>query len=91
MGMDYKELFAGDARHRDVVKEILESPFIERQALEEKLAIPSEELDGLLATLVEKMVVLELASQADSNIEARVPKTVFMINPEEETGVREHV
>jgi len=89
--MDYKELFAGDARHRDVVKEILESPFIERQALGEKLAIPSEELDGLLATLVEKMVVLELASQADSNIEARVPKTVFMINPEEEAGVREHV
>jgi len=89
--MDYKELFAGDARHRDVVKEILESPFIERQALGEKVAIPSEELDGLLATLVEKMVVLELASQANSNIEARVPKTVFMINPEEEAGVREHV
>jgi len=89
--MDYKELFAGDARHRDVVKEILESPFIERQALGEKVAIPSEELDDLLETLVGKMVVLELASQADSNIEARVPKTVFMINPEEEAGVREHV
>lgn len=89
--MDYKELFTGDARHRDVVKAILESPFIERQALGEKLAVPSEELDGLLATLVEKMVVLELASQADSSIEARVPKTVFMINPEEEAGVREHV
>ena len=89
--MDYKELFADDVRHRDVVKEILESPFIERQALGEKVTIPSEELDGLLATLVEKMVVLELASQADSSIEARVPKTVFMINPEEEAGVREHV
>ena len=89
--MDYKELFAGGARHRDVVKEILESPFIERQALGERLDVPSEELDGLLATLVEKMVVLELASQADSSIEARVPKTVFMINPEEEAGVREHV
>ena len=89
--MDYKELFAGDARYRDVLKTVLESPFIERQALGEKLAIPGDELDGLLATLVEKMVVLELASQADSSIEARVPKTVYMINPEEEAGVREHV
>ena len=89
--MDYKELFAGDARHRNVLKAILESPFIERQALGERLDIPSEELDGLLATLVDKMVVLELASQANSSIEARVPKTVYMINPEEEAGVREHV
>lgn len=89
--MDYKELFAGDARHREILKAILESPFIERQALGEKLEVPSEELDGLLATLVEKMIVLELASHADSSIEARLPKTVFMINPEEEAGVREHV
>jgi len=89
--MDYKELFAGDARHGNVLRAILESPFIERQTLGERLDVPSEELDGLLATLVEKMVVLELASQADSSIEARVPKTVFMINPEEEAGVREHV
>jgi len=89
--MDYKELFAGDARHRSILKAILESPFIERQALGERLDVPSEELDALLSTLVEKVVVLELASQADSSIEARVPKTVFMINPEEEAGVREHV
>lgn len=89
--MDYKELFAGDARYRDVLKAILQSPFVERQALGEKLAVPSEELDSLLATLVEKMVVLELASQADSSIESRVPKTVYMINPEEEVGVREYV
>ncbi len=89
--MDCKELFADDARHHDVLKAILESPFIERQALGEKLDVPSEELDGLLATLVEKMLVLELASHADSSIEARLPKTVFMINPEEEAGVREHV
>ena len=91
MGVDYKELFAGDARHREILKAILESPFIERQALGEKLEVPSEELDGRLATLVEKMIVLELASHADSSIEARLPKTVFMINPEEEAGVREHV
>ena len=89
--MDCKELFADDARHHDVLKAILESPFIERQALGEKLDVPSEELDGLLAALVEKMLVLELASHADSSIEARLPKTVFMINPEEEAGVREHV
>jgi len=89
--VDYEGLFAGDARHREVLKAILESPFIERQALGEKLAVPSDELDPLLAALVEKMLVLELASQADSSIEARVPKTVYMINPEEEAGVREHV
>jgi len=91
MGVEYKELFESDARHRDVLKAILESPFVERQALGEKLDVLSEELDSLLATLVEKMIVLELASHADSSIEARLPKTVFMINPEEEAGVREHV
>ena len=89
--MDYEELFESDACHRDVLKAILESPFTERQALAEKLAVPSEQLDRLLATLVEKMIVLELASQADSSIEARVPKTVYMINPEVEAGVRDHV
>jgi len=89
--VDYKELFAIDARHRDILKGILETPFIERGALGEVIPIPSDELDGLLSTLVEKMVVLELASQADSSIEARVPKTVYMINPEEEAGVREHM
>lgn len=89
--MDYKELFERDARVRDVVKAILGSPFIERGALGDALPIPSDELDALLTTLVEKMVVLELASQADSSIEARVPKTVYMINPEEEAGIREHV
>jgi len=91
MGVDYKELFESDARHRDVLRAILESPFIERQALGAKLVVPSEELDGLVAILVKKMVVLELASQADSSIEARVPKTVYMINPEEEADVREHL
>lgn len=91
MGVDYKELFERDARVRDVVKAILESPFIGRGALGDALPIPSDELDALLTTLVEKMVVLELASQADSSIEARVPKTVYMINPEEEAGIREHV
>ncbi len=89
--MDCKELFADDARHHEVLKVILESPFIERQVLGEKLDVPSEELDGLLAALVEKALVLELASHADSSIEARLPKTVFMINPEEEAGVREHM
>ena len=89
--MDYKELFESDARHRDVLKAILESPFIERQALGAKLVVPSGELDDLVAILVKKMLVLELASQADSSIEARVPKTVYMINPEEEANVREQV
>jgi len=89
--VDLKELFAADPRHKDVLKAILETPFIERQALGEAIGISSDDLDGLIATLVEKMVVLELASQADSSIEARVPKTVYMINPEEEAGVREHL
>jgi len=89
--VDYKGLFENDPRARDALKAILESPFIERGDLAERLAVPTNALDALLKTLVEKMVVLELASQADSSIEARVPKTVYMINPEEEAGVREHV
>jgi len=89
--MDYQELLTSEPRMRDVLKAILATPFIERGALGDAVPISSEELDGLLAALVEKMIVLELASQADSSIEARVPKTVYMINPEEEAGVRDHV
>ena len=87
--METKELLTSENRYRDILKAILETPFIERGALGETLPQLGDELDGLLATLVEKMVVLELASQADSSIEARVPKTVYMVNPEEEAGVRE--
>ena len=89
--MGTTELFASEPQAKDVLKAILDTPFIERQALEDAVAVPSDALDRLLSTLVEKMLVLELASQADSSIEARVPKTVYMINPEEEAGIREHV
>ena len=91
MGVDLRTLFDSDARYLAVAKAILETPFIEHQVLAEMVSVSSEDLTGLIATLVERMVVLELASQADSSIEARVPKTVYMINPEEEAGVREHV
>ena len=81
-------LLNADPRYRDILKAIIDEPYIEHQALAEKLRIPSQELEQLLASLIDKMVVLELASQADSSIESRVPKKVYMLNPEREEEIR---
>jgi len=85
---DVKALIESTPLYRALVRAVVEKPYIERQELAEKLNVPENELEQALATLAEKMVVLELASQADSSVESRVPKRVYLINPEIEAEVR---
>ncbi|MGC9530218.1 MAG: hypothetical protein ACP5G2_06420 [Candidatus Bipolaricaulaceae bacterium] len=82
MDLDLKGLISADPRRRRVLSVVAASPYLERQALQQKVGIPADELDEVLATLTEKMVLLELASQADSSVESRVPKKVYLINPD---------
>jgi hypothetical protein len=86
--MDAKSLIASDARYREILAAVLETPYIERSALEERLGYPTDDFERLLGILAKEMLVLELASQADSSIESRVPKTVYLVNPEQETVIR---
>ncbi len=86
--MKLKALINSDPRYREILAAIVASPYIERTTLEERLGYPQEKADRLLSVLVERMLILELASQADSSIESRVPKTVYLVNPEEERAIR---
>jgi len=89
--MDLKAIIESDARYRNVLQAIIDIPYIERSTLEEKLDLPRADLESLLTVLSEKMLILELAGQADSSVESRVLKTVYLVNPEEEKGIREQL
>jgi len=85
---EVKRLMESDPNYRRLLKVILESPYIERQDLAQKVSVSPSDLERMLETLQEKMIVLELAGQADSSIESRVPKKIYLINPEIESGLR---
>jgi len=89
--MDLKTLINTDPRYKDVLRAIIDSPYIERSALEEKLDLSQADLESLLDTLSGEMIILELAGQADSSLESRVPKKVYLLNPEEEKSIRENL
>jgi predicted transcriptional regulator len=72
-----------------VVKTVLNQPFIERKELGEQLGYSVEQIEEICQPLIESMVVLELSSQATSNIESRVPRKIYLINPEMEQSIKE--
>ena len=88
MSAEIKALIESNPRRRDLLRTVVDNPYIERHQLAEKLGLSDQELEGLLSPLTEKMVVLELTSQADSSVESRVPKRVYLVNPELEEAVR---
>ena len=88
MSAEIKALIELDPRRRDLLRTVVDNPYIERHQLAEKLGLSDQEWEGLLSPLTEKMVVLELTSQADSSVESRVPKRVYLVNPELEEAVR---
>jgi len=73
---------------RLVLRTVLDTPYIEHSALAEATGLTAAELDDVLEDLVARTILLELASQADSSVESRVPKRVYMVNPEMEDVVR---
>ena len=85
---EVRELIEQDPGYKKLLKEILENPYIERGALAAKAALAPDVVERMLGPLQEKMVVLELASQADSSIESRVPKKIYLVNPEIEGELR---
>jgi len=89
MSVDVKALVASTPGAAALLKVVLATPYIERQALEEAVKnVPTEQIEKALAVLKEKMVVLELASQADSSVESRVPKKIYLVNPELDNAIR---
>jgi len=87
MSMDISEVIAAP-NAKEILRTVLESPYIEYSALTDATGLTVEQLDAAVRRLTEKMVLLELASQADSSVESRVPKRVYIVNPEMEGAVR---
>jgi len=77
-----------DSNFRVVVSLVFDNPFIEKSILAEQSGLSTQELEKALKELVDAMVILELASQADSSMESRVPKKIYLVNPEMEEEIK---
>lgn len=67
-----------------VIKFLMENPYSEKKAIIEALG----ELPGLeeaLEKLSQDMILIELTGPTDSSLESRVPKKIYMVNPEKES------
>jgi predicted transcriptional regulator len=71
-----------DQDNKLVLQTIVNQPYIERKELADKLGYSVEQVDEICQSLINSFVILELASQATSNIESRVPRKVYLVNPE---------
>ncbi|MDM5196729.1 hypothetical protein QUF79_01330 [Fictibacillus enclensis] len=78
-----------DNHNKLVLKTVLNQPYIERKELAEQTGFSVEEIDELCQPLIDNMVVLELASQAAHTIESRVPRKVYLLNPELEQTIKD--
>lgn len=85
---EVKQLMQSNSHCKVLLNAILGSPYIERQALVKKVGLPAENFEALLKSLEERLIVLELASQAEHSVESRVPKKIYAINPEMEQDIR---
>jgi len=83
-----KQLIESDPNYEILLKVILDSPYIEKHALMKKVGLPGETFEKLLKTLEDKLIVLELASQAEHSTESRVPRKIYMVNPQMEQDIK---
>ncbi len=84
-----KRLIESNPHYKVLLMTILSNPYIERQILIRKVELSGGIFETLLKTLEDKLIVLELASQAEHSIESRVPKKVYVINPEMEQDIQD--
>ncbi|HHW03971.1 MAG TPA: hypothetical protein GXX35_14380 [Thermoanaerobacterales bacterium] len=67
-----------------IIKFLKENPYSERKAVVEALSsMPG--LEESLEKLANDMVLIELTGPMESSLESRVPKKIYMINPEKES------
>lgn len=67
-----------------IIRFLIKNPYSERKAVVEALSdMPG--LEGSLEKLAGDMVLIELTGPMESSLESRVPKKIYMINPEKES------
>jgi len=73
----------------EILKIIDEEPRISRDELVKKLELSEDEFKVKIDSLTEDDIVIRMTMTANSSMESRVPKKVFMLNPEKKSEVQE--
>ena len=89
MKEESRKLILKDPYCNKIIKVVLKNPYIERHSLAEMTGLSEIDFDKALKRLQKLMLIFELASQADSSVESRVPKKIYLLNPDVETEVKE--
>lgn len=69
---------------RAIMKFLLDNPYSDKKAIEKKLENMAE-IDESLVKLSKELYLIELASPMESSMESRVPKSIYLVNPEKES------
>jgi len=89
MKEESRRLILEDSHCNKIVKMVLNNPYIERHSLIELTGLNKIDFDEALKKLQQLMLIFELASQANSSIESRIPKKIYLLNPDIEKEVKE--
>lgn len=78
-----KERFQEDKRNQKIIETVFNNPYLElKDVLKDIEEHDKPSYETLLEQLIKDFILIELTSQAGSNIESRVPKRLLIVNPE---------
>lgn len=77
-----KSYIEKDERYKRLIQVVYNNPYSEKKVVAKEANVDPDEAEELLNDLEQDLIVLELNSQASSNIESRVPKKIYLINPD---------
>jgi hypothetical protein len=69
-----------------IVKFVMENPYSEKKVVLEALG-GKPGVEGSLDKLSNEMILIELTGPMESSLESRVPKKIYMVNPEKESDL----
>ncbi|MFW6038499.1 MAG: winged helix-turn-helix transcriptional regulator [Candidatus Saliniplasma sp.] len=83
--MNKKDL---DESSLELAKIIDKNPRISKSELMKKVDMDQDEFEEKLRELTDSGLVIRLTTTANSSMESRVPKKVFMLNPEKKSELQ---
>lgn len=83
--MNKKDL---DESSLELAKIIDKNPRISKSELQKKVDMDQDEFEEKLRELTDSGLVIRLTTTANSSMESRVPKKVFMLNPEKKSELQ---
>lgn len=77
-----KEYIKKDLGYKKLLKVIYDNPYSEKKTIIKQVSMDEEKAEQFLSDLENDLIILELTTQANSDIESRVPKKIYLINPD---------